>query len=65
MELSGVRSSRPVREELGLVLAGERQLCGLLLEGVSRLLDLLVLALDLGVLLGELFGLRCISSAHR
>ena len=49
---------RHVRQELGLVLRGERQLGGLLLERAARLLDLLVLALDLGVLLGELLGLR-------
>ena len=49
---------RHVREELGLVLRGERQLGGLLLERAARLLDLLVLALDLDVLLGELLRLR-------
>ena len=49
---------RHVREELGLVLRGERQLRGLLLERAPRLLDFLVLALDLDVLLGELLGLR-------
>jgi hypothetical protein len=50
---------RHVREELGLVLAGERQLRGLLLERAARLLDFLVLALDLGVLFGQLLGLGC------
>ena len=49
---------RHVREELGLVLRGERQLGGLLLQRAAGLLDFLVLALDLGVLLGELLGLR-------
>ena len=44
---------RHVGEELGLVLRGERELLGLLLERVPGLLDLLVLALDLDVLLGE------------
>ena len=44
---------RHVRQELGLVLRGERQLGGLFLERVAGLLDLGVLALDLGVLLGE------------
>ena len=44
---------RHVREELGLVLRRERELLGLLLEGLPRLLDLLVLRLDLDVLLGE------------
>ena len=44
---------RHVGQELGLVLRGERQLGGLLLERVAGLLDLGVLALDLGVLLGE------------
>ena len=42
-----------VRQELGLVFRGERQLGGLFLERVAGLLDLGVLALDLGVLLGE------------
>ena len=42
-----------VREELGLVFRGERQLGGFFLERVAGLLDLGVLALDLGVLLGE------------
>ena len=46
-----------VREELGLVLRSERQLGGLFFERAARLLDFLVLALDLGVLLGELLGL--------
>ena len=44
---------RHVREELGLVLRGERELLGLLLERLAGLLDLAVLALDLDVLLGE------------
>ncbi len=48
---------RHVGQELGLVLRGERQLGGLFLERAAGLLDLLVLALDLGVLLGELLGL--------
>ena len=48
---------RHVGEELGLVLRGQRQLLGLLLERAPRLLDLLVLALDLDVLLGELLRL--------
>ena len=48
---------RHVRQELGLVLRGERKLLRLVLERAARLLDLLVLALDLGVLLGELLGL--------
>ena len=42
-----------VRQELGLVLRGQRQLGGFFLERVAGLLDLGVLALDLGVLLGE------------
>ena len=46
-----------VGEELGLVLGGERQLGGLFLERAAGLLDLAVLALDLGVLLGEQPGL--------
>ena len=46
-----------VGQELGLVLRGERQLGGLFLERVAGLLDLGVLALDLGVLLGEQLGL--------
>ena len=48
---------RHVGEELGLVLRGERQLGGLFLERAAGLLDLGVLALDLGVLLGEQLGL--------
>ena len=44
---------RHVRQELGLVLRGERELGGLFLERVAGLLDFGVLALDLGVLLGE------------
>ena len=42
-----------VGQELGLVFRGERQLGGLFLERAAGLLDLGVLALDLGVLLGE------------
>ena len=42
-----------VGEELGLVLRGERELRRLLLERLARLLDLLVLALDLDVLVRE------------
>jgi hypothetical protein len=48
---------RHVREELGLVLGGERELRGLVLERAARVLDLLVLALDLGVLLRQLLRL--------
>ena len=46
-----------VGEELGLVLGGEGQLGGLFLERAAGLLDLAVLELDLGVLLGEQPGL--------
>ena len=46
-----------VRQELGLVFRGERQLGGFFLERAAGLLDLGVLALDLGVLLGEQLGL--------
>ena len=48
---------RHVGEEFGLVLRGERELGRLLLERAARLLDLLVLALDLDVALGELLRL--------
>ena len=48
---------RHVGQELGLVLRGERQLGGLFLQRVAGLLDLGVLALDLGVLLGQQPGL--------
>ena len=48
---------RHVGEELRLVLRGERQLGGLLLERAAGLLDFLVLALDFDVLLGELLRL--------
>ena len=44
---------RHVRQELGLVLGGQRELLGLFLERLARLLDFLVLALDLLVLVGE------------
>ena len=44
---------RHVREELGLVLRGDGELLGLLLDESLGELDLLVLALDLDVLLGE------------
>ena len=44
---------RHVGQELRLVARGERQLGGLLLQRAARQLDFLVLALDLGVLLGE------------
>ena len=44
---------RHVREELGLVARGERQLGGLLFQRAARQLDFLVLALHFGVLLGE------------
>ena len=46
-----------VGQELGLVFRGERQLGGLFLERAAGLLDFGVLALDLGVLLGEQPGL--------
>ncbi len=48
---------RHVREELGLVLRGQRQLGRLLFERAARLLDFLVLPLDFGVLLGQLLRL--------
>jgi len=46
-----------VGQELRLVARGQRQLRRLLLDGAAGLLDLLVLALDLEVALGELGGL--------
>ena len=46
-----------VRQELGLVFRGERQLGGLFLERVAGVFDLRVLALDLGILLGQQPGL--------
>ena len=42
-----------VRQELGLVLRGQRELRGLLLEAAAGELDLRVLDLDVAVLLGE------------
>ena len=48
---------RHVGEELGLVLRGERELGGLLLDRAPRLLDFLVLRLDLDVAVGELLRL--------
>ena len=49
---------RHVGEELGLVLRRQRQFRGLLLERPPRLLDLVVLALDLDVLLRQLLRLE-------
>ncbi len=48
---------RHVGQELGLVFGGERQLRRLFLQRAARLLDLLVLALDVDVALGELLRL--------
>ena len=48
---------RHVGQELRLVLRGEGELGRLLFQGAAGLLDFLVLAFDLGVLLGELLGL--------
>ena len=48
---------RHVREELGLVLRGQRELLGLFFQRLAGLLDLLVLALHLDVLLGQQLGL--------
>ena len=48
---------RHVREELGLVLRGQRELGGLVLERAARLLDFLILPLHFDVLLGELLRL--------
>ena len=51
---SGVRSSCDMfGEELGLVAGGARELLGLVLEGLARLLDLAVLRFHLLVLLDE------------
>ena len=49
---------RHVGEELGLVARGERQLRGLFFERAAGVLDLLVLAFDLGLLLGQQRGLE-------
>ena len=46
-----------VGQELGLVLAGLRELLGLLLDAAPGRVDLHVLDLDVAVLLGELLGL--------
>ena len=48
---------RHVGQELGLVLRYQRELLGFFLQRFSRLLDLAVLFLDLGVLLFEQLGL--------
>jgi len=48
---------RHVGDELGLVLRGDGQLAGLLLDQELGLLDLLILCLRLDVLLGEQAGL--------
>jgi hypothetical protein len=42
-----------VREELGLVLRGQRQLLGLVFQVLPRQLDFAVLALHLFVLVGQ------------
>src|SRR2546426_429937 len=47
---------RHVGQELGFVLGGQGQLCGLLFQRPAGLFDLLVLAFHLDVLLGELLG---------
>ena len=44
---------RHVGQELGLVLGGQRELLGLLLQRQLGLLDLAVLGFDLGLLLGQ------------
>ena len=49
---------RHVGEELGLVARGQRQLGRLFLQRAAGLLDFLVLALDLGLLLGQQRGLE-------
>src|SRR6516225_1569745 len=48
---------RHVRQELRLVLRGQREFGRLLLKRAAGLLDLLILALDFHVALGELLGL--------
>src|SRR6185312_4959436 len=53
---------RHVREELGFVLRCQRELRRLLLDGAARLLDFLILALDLDIALGEL--LRVLLQLH-
>ena len=47
---------RHVCKELGLVFGSERQFFGLLFQCTPRLLNLLVLPFDLGILLSELLG---------
>ena len=44
---------RHIGEELGLVFRGQRQLLGLFLERLPRLLDFLILAFDLLVLMRQ------------
>ena len=48
---------RHVREELRLVLGGQRQFRGLVFDRAASLLDFLVLPFDLGILFGELLRL--------
>jgi hypothetical protein len=48
---------RHVGEELGFVFRGQRQLGGLFFEGAARLLDFLVLGLDLDIAFRELLRL--------
>jgi hypothetical protein len=55
MLLSGVGH---VRQEVRLVLRGEREFLGLFLERAAGLLDFLVFAFDFRVLFGELLGFQ-------
>lgn len=47
---------RHICKKFGLVSGSERQLLRLLFQSPAGLFNLLILALDLGILLGELFG---------
>ena len=48
---------RHVGQKLGFVFRGQRQLLGFFLQRRARLLDLLILALHLGILIGKQTGL--------
>src|SRR5205807_9451566 len=53
----GAQLVRHIGKQFRFVLGSQSQLGGLFLQRMARLFDLLVLALDLGILLGGLLGL--------
>ena len=53
----GAQLVRHIGKKFRFVLGSQSQLGGLFFQRMARLFDLLILALDLGILLGELLGL--------